>query len=52
MKHLPRDMVAAWLRREDNVLKASGNPTWKSLIKALETVGQKGVAEYIRKVNK
>ncbi len=33
MSLLLHDMVVAWMRREDNVLKASGNPTWTSLRK-------------------
>lgn len=44
MKNLPGDMVAAWLRREEYV---SEDPTWRSLIKALKRVGQRGIAEKI-----
>ena len=47
MKSLPEDMVAAWLRREDYVLKVSGEPTWRSLVQALTTVGQGGIAKDI-----
>ena len=47
MKVLPEEMVAAWLRREDYVLTKTGEPTWRSLIKALKKAGQKGVANDI-----
>ena len=41
MSVFPADMVAAWLRREDNIV---GEPTWRSLVQALKRVGQGGVA--------
>ena len=44
MRSLPGDMVAAWLRREDDVLEVSGAPTWKVLSEALKDVGQTGLA--------
>ena len=47
MQYIPEDMIAAWLRREDNVLERSGEPTWKSLIHCLQKIGQKGVAKSI-----
>ena len=47
MNPLLGEMVAAWLNREDNVLSVSGNPTWASLIKALQDINQPGVAETI-----
>ena len=39
------DMIAVWLRKEDNV----GSTTWKALVKALrqETIGQNGIANKI-----
>ena len=42
------DMVAAWLQKEDQVLK-QGVPSWKTLVKALRNprVNQTGVAERI-----
>lgn len=49
MKDLPGDMVAAWLRREDNVIEANGDPTWNSLSNALKKVGQNGIASKIMK---
>ena len=47
MKTHPQDMVAAWLRQEDNVMSKSGEPTWRSLVKALREVRQEGVARKI-----
>ena len=47
MNLLPGDMVAAWLRREDNVLE-SGKPTWVNLVRALEKIGQIGIAKDIK----
>lgn len=38
------DVVAAWLRREDNVKEP---PTWKNLVKALRSIGQNGIANRI-----
>ena len=49
MSSLPEDMVAAWLRREDDVLEASGVPTLKALSEALKDVGQTGLAMKIQK---
>lgn len=43
------DMVEAWLRKDDNVLKRSGSPSWKSLVKALEMNNYNGIAEIIIK---
>ena len=52
MQHCPGpdDMVDAWLRKEDNVLKQSGRPTWTSLVKALRDIGQEGIAQDIEKI--
>ena len=43
------DMIAAWLQKEDQVLKR-GRPTWETLVKALKDarVNQIGVAERIK----
>ena len=41
--------MAAWLRRQDDVLKRTGEPTWLTLIHALKDIGQNGVAEDILK---
>ena len=51
MKSLPEDMVAAWIRREDNVLD-NGDPTLRKLAKALKEpgIGQGGVAHKILNV--
>ena len=42
------DVIAAWLRREDNVV-TRGAPSWRSLVAALRhpTVGQNGIADAI-----
>ena len=48
MHNLPGDMVAAWLRREDNVVEFSGDPTWKALSEALKENGQTGMAMKIQ----
>lgn len=37
-------MIDAWLRREDNVIEKSGDPTWKSLCVALREIDQNGIA--------
>ena len=47
MSPLLEEMVAAWLNREDNVLSASGDPSWASLIKALKDIDQSGIAKKI-----
>lgn len=39
--------MAAWLRREDNVLERSCEPTWVSLANRLQKIGQRGVAKNI-----
>ena len=46
MKTMPDDMVAAWLRREDNVL-SKGHPSLRILAEALKNIGQNGVAQNI-----
>ena len=40
------DMIAAWLRREGDVDKKTGVPTWRTLVKALRNprVRQDGIA--------
>ena len=48
MKTLPNEMVAAWLRREEGVLKRSGEPTYERLAEALEDMDQNGLATDIR----
>ena len=47
MSSLLKDMVAAWLNREDNVLSATGDPSWTSLIQALHDIDQSGIARRI-----
>ena len=48
MKDLPNDMVAAWLLRQEDVLKTSGEPTYERLAKALGEIGQNGLAKDVR----
>ena len=48
MRSLPGDMVAGWLRKEDDVLEVSGIPTWKVLSEALKDMGQTGLAIKIK----
>ena len=43
------DMVDAWFKMRDDVLVASGEPTWASLTQALEHVGQRNLADKIKK---
>ena len=52
MKTYPDDMVAAWLRQEDNVVRLSGEPSWRNLVKALREVGQEGIARKIEQERK
>jgi hypothetical protein len=47
MTKYPDEMVAAWLRSEDNVMSMSGEPTWRTLVEALRKVGQGGIAKDI-----
>ena len=49
MQNLPGDMVKAWLRREDGVMEKCGDSlTWEALVKALDKIGQTGIADEIR----
>lgn len=47
MKDMPGDMVAAWLRGEDECL-TYGSPTWSLLAEKLDIIGQRGIANRIR----
>ena len=51
-KDVPSEMAAAWLRREDYVMAASGEPTWRSLVNALRKEGQEGTARDIEDTEK
>ena len=51
MTNLPDEMVDAWLKGMDNVLKKSP-PSWTSLINALKEIDQEGVASTIMKGNR
>ena len=48
MKSLPNEMVAAWLRREEGILRRSGEPTYERLAEALEEMEQNGLAKDVR----
>ena len=45
---LLQNMVQAWLRKDDDVIEKSGEPSWDSLCKALEECGHKGTALNIK----
>ena len=47
MKRYPEDVVAAWLRKQDNVC-IECLPTWSNLASALEQIGQKGIANEVK----
>ena len=47
-KELIGDLVASWIRRDDDVLKKSGLPTWRSLAKALQDVRMTGISQDIQ----
>lgn len=44
MKDHISEMVAAWLIQSDNVLRKSGIPCLSTLAKALEEIGERGIA--------
>ena len=44
---LPNEMIAAWLRREDDVPERSGQPTWNTLACKLKDIGQTGKSDDI-----
>ena len=48
MTHFPDDVVAAWIRREDNVLNTCP-PTWRNLARALEQINQNGIADKVKR---
>ena len=44
LQTLVDEVIAAWLRQEDNVTSMSGPPTWKSLCEALREINQEGIS--------
>lgn len=48
MTHLPEELVAAWIRREDNVRRPI---TLRTLAEGLKRIGQTGVASKILNQN-
>ena len=47
MTSLKNEMVTAWLKSEDNVVRFSGPPCWASLVRALRNINQNGIASKI-----
>ena len=47
MTSLKNEMVTAWLKSEDNVVRISGPPSWASLAGALRNINQNGIANTI-----
>ena len=48
MTDYPNEVVAAWLRQEDDVLNRC-SPTWRNLSTALRSIGQNGLSERVRR---
>ena len=46
--HLLDDMVSDWLKMQDNVMVETGEPTWISLVEALERIEQQEVTTSIK----
>ena len=42
------DLIHSWLIRQDSVIERSGEPTYGSLVNALEQIGQDGLARDVR----
>ena len=42
------DMVIDWLKIQDNVMMETGEPTWTSLVEALEGIGQQEIATSVK----
>ena len=38
------DLVERWIRRDHHVLEMSGDPTWRSLAKALKDIKMTGIS--------
>jgi hypothetical protein len=43
-------MVSDWLKLRDNVMMETGEPTWNSLIDALQKIGLETIAKSIKGV--
>ena len=48
MKNMPDDLIHSWLLRQQEVIKQSGEPTYKSLATALDEIEQTGLAQDVR----
>lgn len=42
-------LIDGWIRRDYNVLERTGEPTWRSLAKALVDIGMNGISRDIQK---
>ena len=51
METFPEDMVAVWLRGDDDVNEKSGSPSWESLATALDKTRHTDIASKARKVS-
>ena len=51
MEMFPDEMVASWLRGDDDVNKKSGPPSWESLATALDKTRHTDIASKARKVS-
>ena len=43
-----RECLSAWLSGKDNVNKTEGGPSWLSLVSALNTIGERCIADSIK----
>lgn len=43
------ELISSWIRKDNEVLSVSGEPTWRVLAKKLKEVGKNGVAQDIQK---
>lgn len=48
-KELPGDLITSWMQRECRVMEESGEPTWRSLAKALLEANLTGISLDIQK---
>ena len=49
MDSMPDDLIHAWLLCRESVMSRSGEPTYNSLAKMLDEIGQCGLAQDVRK---
>ncbi len=46
---LPGYLIGAWIRRDYEVLERTGEPTWRSLAKAMNEIGLTGISVDIQR---